>query len=235
MIVNHGAVLAHLKRTKILAVLRGSSTDAVIEAGVVLAEAGIEVLEVTFTVPGCAYAIAELKKRLPQATIGAGTVTTHQELEEALAAGADFLVTPGTTPTLLRALSDGGTTFFPGVLTPSEVMAAQEAGAQAVKLFPGSFTGPPGLKALRGPFPGLQVVPTGGVSPSNVAQWFDAGAVAVGAGSDLAPPDAVASANHELLRANAANWLDAVESYRTTNTDVQRPVEQFPTTLTNRD
>jgi len=211
-------VLAHLGRGRLLAVLRGSSTHKVVEAGSVLGEQGIDILEVTFTVPNASDAITQLKARLPSATIGAGTVTTRDQLERAQSAGADFVVTPGATPALFHALAGAEVPSFPGVSTPSDVMLAQEAGAQAVKLFPGSMAGPAGLRALLGPFPDLQVIATGGVSPENADQWFEAGALAVGAGSDLAPPQAIDSANHQLLRARASRWLKATEANGWANT-----------------
>lgn len=207
-------VLDRLGSHRLLAVLRGSDAERVAAAGATLVEAGVEILEVTFTVPDCASAIRHLKDTQPSALIGAGTVTNSTELQQAVDAGADFIVTPGATAALLRELAQSGLPFLPGVLTPSEVLAALEAGAPGVKFFPGSFTGPSGIRALRGPFPDLRVVPTGGVSPHNVSTWLDAGAFAVGAGSDLAPPAAVDSGDHDLLRSRAQAWLHAL--HRTT-------------------
>jgi 2-dehydro-3-deoxyphosphogluconate aldolase / (4S)-4-hydroxy-2-oxoglutarate aldolase len=204
--------LARLVHTGLLAVLRGEDADEVGRAAETLADAGVEVLEVTFTVPGCADLISRLKVKLPEVLVGAGTVTTPAQIAAALDAGADFLVTPGATAHLLDALASSGAAYLPGVLTPSEVVAAVESGAPGVKLFPGSVVGPSGLAALRGPFPDLPVVPTGGVRPDNVAQWFAAGAVAVGAGSDLASRRAVT--DHDLLRTNARRWISAVRSAR---------------------
>jgi 2-dehydro-3-deoxyphosphogluconate aldolase/(4S)-4-hydroxy-2-oxoglutarate aldolase len=193
-----------------LAVLRGTSPDRVGDAATVLADVGIDVLEITFTVPDCANVIASVKSARPAAMVGAGTVTTVSQLDAAVAAGADFIVTPGATPELLDALAGCGRPFLPGVLTPSEVMVALSAGAAGVKLFPGSFEGPSGLAALRGPFPELIAVPTGGVSPENLAQWRAAGAYAVGAGSGLAPVASVDGADHDDLRRRARTWLDAL-------------------------
>jgi 2-dehydro-3-deoxyphosphogluconate aldolase/(4S)-4-hydroxy-2-oxoglutarate aldolase len=193
-------------------VLRGSDAEGVAQAAQTLVGAGIDVLEVTFTVPNCAALIQQLKADLPRAVIGAGTVTTAHELHQAIQAGADFVVTPGVTPTLLKELAVCNVPYLPGVLTPSEVMTAMEAGAIGVKLFPGSSAGPGGLKALLGPFPDLLIVPTGGVSPGNVHEWFAAGAFALGAGSDLAPTSAVDSRDDDLLKRNAAAWLAAVSA-----------------------
>jgi 2-dehydro-3-deoxyphosphogluconate aldolase/(4S)-4-hydroxy-2-oxoglutarate aldolase len=202
--------IARLGELGMLAVLRGNEPLQVVEAASVLIEAGIDVLEITFTVPDCLSVLAEVKRRHPNATAGVGTVTTAEQVSAAVEAGSDFLVSPGAPPRLLSALAGCSAAFLPGVLTPTEVMAALDVGAVGVKLFPGALAGPSGLKALRGPFPDLLVVPTGGVSPSNVAHWRAAGAFAVGAGSDLAPESAVDSGDHDRVRANAAAWLDAL-------------------------
>jgi 2-dehydro-3-deoxyphosphogluconate aldolase/(4S)-4-hydroxy-2-oxoglutarate aldolase len=210
----HPAALQRLGDLGMLAVLRGNDPDRVADAASVLIGAGIDVLEITFTVPRCADVIRQVKAKHPAAVVGAGTVTTDGELAAAVDADADFIVTPGATPHLLDSLARCGKPFLPGVLTPSEVMAARAAGAPAVKLFPGSLTGPPGIAALRGPFPDLLVVPTGGVSPTNVGEWLAAGAFAVGAGGDLAPVTAVDAADHDLIRSRAKQWLAALDHAR---------------------
>lgn len=210
----HHPAMERLRAAGVLAVLRGSGAEKVARAGTALIEAGIEVLEVTFTVPGCATAIAELKVRHPGAVIGAGTVSNSAQIDAAIKAGADFIVTPGATKDLLWRLATSGRPFLPGVMTPSEAMTAMDAGAAGVKIFPGSVIGPTGLSAFRGPFPDLVAVPTGGVSPENVRDWFKAGAFAVGAGGDLAPASAIDSGDTASLRRNAAHWIDALAAAR---------------------
>jgi 2-dehydro-3-deoxyphosphogluconate aldolase/(4S)-4-hydroxy-2-oxoglutarate aldolase len=203
----HEYVMNRLQHLGMLAVLRGSNSERVVEVASTLIGTGIDIIEITYTVPDCAHVLTALKAAHPGAMIGVGTVTAIAQLDEAVEAGADFIVTPGTTPDLLSALASCGVPFLPGVLTPSEVMAAMAGGAAGVKLFPGSLVGPGGLKALRGPFPDLAVVPTGGVSPDNVHTWLAAGAFAVGAGNDLAPLEAVDSGDQDLIRARARAWL----------------------------
>lgn len=203
---------SRLGRLGMLAVLRGSDPRRVTEAACLLIDEGIDVLEITFTVPECASVIGRVKSARRDAVVGAGTVVNDVDVLAATEAGADFLVTPGATPALIEALVRSGKPFLPGVLTPSEVMQALSLGAPGVKLFPGSMVGPRGLSALRGPFPHLMVVPTGGVAPDNVAEWRAAGAFAVGAGSNLASPDAIDAGDHDQLRANAQTWLSALDS-----------------------
>lgn len=145
--------------------------------------------------------------------VGAGTVTTPEHVEKAVVAGAAFLVSPGCDPDLVPTMLDTGLAVLPGVLTPSEVMLAGRLGVGTVKLFPGSLGGPAYLKALRGPFPEVGFVPTGGVSVENVADWFAAGAVAVGVGGALAPPKIEAGERGRVVE-GATRLVAAVESAR---------------------
>ena len=172
----------------LLAVVRGESADAALEVVGALIEGGVLGIEVTFTTPEAPQVIRDLKQEHgDRILLGAGTVTTRAQAEEAAGAGSAFLVSPGSDPDLLPAMLETGLLVLPGVLTPSEVMVARRLGAPALKFFPGSSGGPSHLKALLGPFPDVSFVPTGGVSADNVADWYAAGAFAVGAGSALAP------------------------------------------------
>jgi 2-dehydro-3-deoxyphosphogluconate aldolase/(4S)-4-hydroxy-2-oxoglutarate aldolase len=180
-----------LKRTKdlgLLAVVRGESRVAALEVVGALIEGGVLGIEITFTTPEAPQVIRDLEEEYgDRILLGAGTVTTHDQVERSAGAGATFLVSPGCDPNLLPAMIETGLLVLPGTLTPSEVMLARRLGADAVKLFPGSSGGPSYLKALSGPFPDVPFVPTGGVSLANIADWFTAGAFAVGAGGALAP------------------------------------------------
>jgi 2-dehydro-3-deoxyphosphogluconate aldolase / (4S)-4-hydroxy-2-oxoglutarate aldolase len=148
----------------------------------------VQAIELTFTTPNAAEAIAEARRQLePELLLGAGTITESEHLEAAIEAGADFLVSPHLDTALLEAMVASGRLALPGVLTPSEVAAALRVGAAAVKLFPAASVGIAHMRALFGPFPGLQVVPTGGVSIETARAWLDAGAAAVGLGSELIP------------------------------------------------
>jgi 2-dehydro-3-deoxyphosphogluconate aldolase/(4S)-4-hydroxy-2-oxoglutarate aldolase len=132
-------------------------------------------------------------------------------VEQAAEAGATFLVSPGCDPNLLSAMLGTGLLVLPGTLTPSEVMLARGLGAGAVKLFPGSSGGPSYLKALRGPFPDVPFVPTGGVSLENIADWFAADAFAVGAGGALAP-SSLGSRDRGKVVENARRFAEAVRA-----------------------
>jgi len=199
--------LAQLAALRILAIIRAPSSNAALEIGVAVARGGIGALEVTFTTPGAADAIAALTARLPGVVIGAGTVLDRPTLEAARAAGAAFAVSPHLDLELVAAARELGVPYLPGALTPTEVLAAWRGGATAIKLFPAAQVGPSYLAALRGPFPGVPIVPTGGVDEQNVAAWLAAGAVAVGIGGSLVrgdPATIEAQARRLLLAAGRA-------------------------------
>ena len=178
--------LVALRAATVIAVLRAPSAEAGIRATDALVAGGITGIEITYSTPDAAAVIREVRRRHGDAVyLGAGTVLEQAQASEAVEAGAEFLVSPGTEPALAAAMLDTGVTVLSGALTPSEVMTALRLGVQVVKLFPASLGGTAYLKALRGPFPQVSFVPTGGVNAGNLAEWLAAGAVAVGVGSDL--------------------------------------------------
>ena len=209
-----GGTLERVKELGLLAVVRGESREAAVEVSDALIEGGVLGIEVTFTTPEADLAIRDLgQKHGDSILLGAGTVTTREQVERAAEAGSTFLVSPGTDPDLMPVMHETGILVLPGALTPSEVMLAGRLGAQAVKLFPGSSGGPSYLKALSGPFPDVQFIPTGGVSLGNIADWFAAGAVAVGAGSALAPSSLSGRDRGEVIE-TASRFAEAVRAAR---------------------
>lgn len=207
--------LARTRATGVLAVLRAPSADAAIDASEALIRGGITGIEVTFSTPDAPAVIRELIARHGDgAHVGAGTVTTREQAEQAAEAGAEFLVSPGTLPDLTRAMLDTGRVVMTGALSPTEVMSALELGVDVVKIFPASLGGPAYLGALRGPFPDAPLMPTGGVKPDNLADWFAAGAVAVGAGGDLASSASIAASDWADLEARAARFASALAATR---------------------
>ena len=206
-------ILRRIEAAGVIAVLRASTADRAIAAGSVLVESGISAIEVTFTVPDAPRVMRELRARHGDAAIvGAGTVTSVVQVEQALAAGAEFLVSPGHAPLVTERAVSSGVPVMIGAFTATEVMTVLEAGADIVKFFPGGLAGPAGIRALRAPFPSARFVPTGGVSAANLGSWFDAGAVAVGAGGELLPSDAVESGDFEAIRASAAEFVAALRA-----------------------
>jgi 2-dehydro-3-deoxyphosphogluconate aldolase/(4S)-4-hydroxy-2-oxoglutarate aldolase len=194
--------LAPLIKARVLAIVRAPSAESALLAADALVTGGIVGLEISYTTPDAPAVIRELDARYGERIyLGAGTVTTPEEALLAANAGARFLVSPGTRQHLTAAMKATGLVVLTGALTPSEVMAAIEYGADVVKIFPASLGGPAFLKALGGPFPNVAFLPTGGVTPENLDDWFAAGAIAVGAGGDLVPyADLAAGRYDEVLR-----------------------------------
>lgn len=171
---------------KLIVVVRAANAadyDPVLE---VLVSAGIRSVELTLTTPGTLERLPELLARFGDvADVGVGTVVDGAQLDAAVRAGAHYLVTPVTDPDLVAAAARAGVPIVPGGLTPTELFGAWRAGAAAVKVFPANQVGPGYLKDLRGPFPEIAVVPSGGVGLAGAAAWLKAGAVAVSVGGPL--------------------------------------------------
>ncbi|WP_309066187.1 bifunctional 4-hydroxy-2-oxoglutarate aldolase/2-dehydro-3-deoxy-phosphogluconate aldolase [Microbacterium sp.] len=207
--------LARTRAAGVLAVLRAPSPEQALDAAEAIIRGGITGIEVTYSTPDAPAVIRELIARHgDSACIGAGTVTTAAEAIDAADAGAEFLVSPGTLPGLTGAMLDTGRVTMTGALTPTEVMTALELGVDVVKLFPASLGGPSYLRALRAPFPDAPLMPTGGVKPDNLADWFGAGAVAVGAGGDLANSASIAAGDWADLEQRSARFAAALASVR---------------------
>lgn len=164
--------------------------------------------------PNALENIAELVAYYPQLSIGAGTVCTTAEMDAAVAAGASFIVCPIMNIDLIRKAASQGLGIFPGALSPTEIYAAWEAGATAVKVFPATTFGPSYLKEVRGPLPQIDLLPTGGVSKDNLMDYFEAGAIGAGMGSSLFEKEALKSNDDERLYKHFTAIYDIVMSYR---------------------
>lgn len=186
---------------KLVAIVRGGDARAAVR---VLFESGIRLVEVSLTSPDALAVIADLAAEVPDdGWLGVGTIRTPADVDDALAAGATFAVSPATTEAV-RASVAAGLPVLAGVLTPTEVETALGFGADAVKLFPASLGGVDYLKALRAPFPDVPFVPVGGVGVAEAVAYLDAGAVAVGVGSPLLGKDLTGLADR------AARLLEAI-------------------------
>lgn len=177
--------LEKIKEKKVIAILRLKSVEEAVEKGKAVFEAGMQILEVTFTVPNASEVIRALKNQCPKALIGAGTVLNAFMCQEAIEAGAEFIVSPNYDEEVSEMCKVNGKLYIPGVMTPTEIVRAMNGGNKVLKLFPGEVLGPVFIKAMKGPFPNVEFVATGGVSLENIAQWFEAGALAVGMGGSL--------------------------------------------------
>jgi 2-dehydro-3-deoxyphosphogluconate aldolase/(4S)-4-hydroxy-2-oxoglutarate aldolase len=199
-----------LKRDVIVAVVRAADTVGAERAVDALVAGGIRCIEITFTTPGAEEVIAVLSARYGSGiTLGAGTIRTAEQSTVAFEAGADFLVSPGTDLELAKHMTATGLFLLLGALTPSEITAAINAGTGFVKLFPASLGGPAYLRSLRGPFPEVAFCPTGGVDPTTIANWLSAGAVALGAGSELCSSSQIGNADWAGIEENARAFASA--------------------------
>lgn len=181
-------LLTLLRERRLLAIVRGRRAEAVLDTVLVLAREGVSLIEVSLTADKALDVISRARAELGAeagAVIGAGTVVSAQDARDAHAAGAEFIVTPGLGDGV-REARELGLPVVAGALTPTEVIAAQAAGADAVKLFPASAAGGPDyLRALRAPFPDVPFVPVGGVDAASARRHLEYGALAVGVGSPL--------------------------------------------------
>ena len=197
-------ILAMVRNTRVLAVLRAPSAESALLAADALVAGGVTGLEITYSTPDAPAVIRELDARYgSRIYLGAGTVMSADDAARAADAGARFLVSPGTHPVVTAAMKATGLVVMTGALTPSEVMAALEYGTDVVKIFPASLGGPAYLGSLRGPFPDVPFMPTGGVTPDNIGDWFVAGAIAVGAGSDLVSSADLAAGRYDEIERKA--------------------------------
>jgi len=199
----------------VVAVIRlqdGSRLRGVVDA---LAAGGITALEVTMTVPRAIELIGEIAPTLPAGfVIGAGTVVDPETARAAVQAGARFIVGPVLRPAVIEASHAAGAAAMPGCFSPTEILAAWDAGADVVKVFPATALGPAYFKDLRGPLPHVKLLPTGGVSLENAGDWIRAGAVAVGVGGALIDPKLVAAGNYAAITERARRFVERVRTAR---------------------
>ncbi len=204
-------MLERLEAAPIVAVLRAPSAQTAIRAVDALVAGGVTTIEVTYSTPNVAEVISEVARRYGSVVyLGAGTITDTAQAVEAAEAGAEFLVSPGSVPRIAKAMIGTGCLTMLGALTPTEVMLAQELGADVIKIFPASLGGPGYLRSLRAPFPDGVFMPTGGVNAGNVAEWLSAGAIAVGAGGELVSAAAMASSNWVSITEAARSFVAAL-------------------------
>lgn len=199
-------VLMQIRQTGMVAVVRGETSQQAMQIVESCIEGGITAIELTFTVPFAHRVIEDIARKYgDQIILGAGTVLDGETARIALLSGAEFIVSPNFNPEVTRLCNRYRTASMAGILTIGEAVSAMEAGVDILKLFPGDLFGPAFIKDIRGPLPYAQIMPTGGVSVDNAAQWIKAGAVAVGAGSSLMKGD---------VKANAAAFMEQINLAR---------------------
>jgi 2-dehydro-3-deoxyphosphogluconate aldolase / (4S)-4-hydroxy-2-oxoglutarate aldolase len=208
-------VRALIEEVGIVPVIRASSPEEAKFAAESICAGGIPIVEITMTVPGAVDVIAELRRAAPDILVGAGTVLDMNAALQCAEAGAQFLVSPGFNSGIAGAARETGLLLMAGALTPTEVMEAWLAGADFIKVFPcGNLGGPKYIRALKGPFPSVPLVPTGGVNLETAADYICAGVAALGVGGELVQKEAVKLRNSELLSGLAREFVALVKQAR---------------------
>ena len=208
---SEGTPLERLGRTRVVVVVRGSGVTGVCELAGALSTIGLDVHEITLTTPGALRCIEDLRVRHPQLLVGAGTVLTVDDSRNALAAGASFIVSPTLDERVVEIAHNGGALAIPGAITPTEVYAASQAGADAVKIFPAFVGGPEYVRALRGPLPNIRFVLTGGISVETAPDYLRAGAFAVCLGTSFLNSRNLARGRYQEPLKQAAQLISQIE------------------------
>ena len=213
--MDKAVVLNCLQETGLVPVLRAESVEKAMTLAVAVAAGGVNVLEVTMTVPGAMEVIRRLVKEQPEILVGAGTVLDAETARICMLEGAQFVVSPALNLKTIEMCHRYSVAVLPGALTPTEVVTAWEAGADVVKVFPaGAMGGAKYLASLKGPLPQVKMIPTGGVSLASAAEFLRAGAFALGVGSDLVDAKAMAAGKPEVVTETARKYMQIVREFR---------------------
>lgn len=217
-IMDRADIIKQIENLGVVPVVRAASADEAMRAIDAIKEGGINVLEITMTVPGAVKVIeAVAEKYGSDAIVGAGTVLDPETARICLLAGAQFVVSPALNLKTIEMCRRYGVPVMPGALTPTEVVTAWQAGADFVKVFPaGSVGGPSYIKNLKGPLPQIKIIPTGGVSLKTAADFIRAGASALGVGTDLVDVEAIRAGEAHIITERAREFLEIVREARAT-------------------
>lgn len=197
-----------IKEIGIIPIVRTSDAESAIRSVEAISEGGIPCAEITMTVAGALRAIEEIAKRFgDKVLLGAGTVLDAETARACILSGAEFLVAPSLDTKTIELAKRYSKAIFPGALTPTEIVTAWQAGADAIKVFPANAVGGPKyIRALRGPFPQIEFVPTGGVNIDTISEFLKAGCCAVGVGSELCDAKTIAAKKYEVFAERARQF-----------------------------
>src|SRR5436305_604290 len=199
----------------IVAVVRSPDSQQLVEAARALADGGVNIVEITMTVPDALDVVRQVRRALgDRLLLGAGTVLDPETARAALLAGAEFLVAPTVNLDVIRLCQRYDRLVMPGAFTPTEILSAWEAGADIVKVFPADVVGPAFFKALRGPLPQIRLMPTGGVDLNTAAAFLKARACCLGIGGQLVDPKAVAAGDFDKITELAKQYAALVKQTR---------------------
>jgi 2-dehydro-3-deoxyphosphogluconate aldolase/(4S)-4-hydroxy-2-oxoglutarate aldolase len=198
--------------TKVIAVIRMSDTEKLSKVAEAIKQGGVRAIEITMTTPSALEIIAAMAKKKSAGTlIGAGTVLDPETAAQAIHAGADFIVSPVTNFDMIRVCRRYDVFVAPGALTPTEIIAAWERGADVVKVFPATSVGPKYFEDIKGPLPQVRLMPTGGVSLENAREFIASGACCVAIGTALLDKKAIEAGNWDILTQKAKALVDSMK------------------------
>ncbi len=199
----------------IVAVVRSAESAPLVDVCRALADGGVDVAEITFTVPDALEVLKAARKALgDRMLLGAGTVLDPETARAAFLAGAEYIVSPTLDTEVIAMARRYGKLVMPGCFTPTEILKAWQAGADIIKVFPAEVVGPAYFKAVRGPLPQIRMMPTGGVDLNTAASFLEAGACCLGIGSQLIDPKAVAARKFDLISEKAAKYREIIKAHR---------------------
>jgi 2-dehydro-3-deoxyphosphogluconate aldolase/(4S)-4-hydroxy-2-oxoglutarate aldolase len=208
-------ILTRLKQTGVVAVIRADYSGDLIDVARALAKGGVSFVEITMTVPKALTVIEQAVETLKdEVIIGAGTILDAETARAAILAGAGYIVSPAFRPAVIEMCRRYSVPCMPGAMTPTEVLAAWEMGADIVKIFPAGIGGAQFFKDLKGPFPHIELMPTGSVNKETAPQFIKAGAYAVGVGGELAGKAAIAAREFDQITQNAREFIEIVKKAR---------------------
>src|ERR1022692_1262202 len=209
-------ILQFITEVGIVPVVRTSSAETAVQAVEAMYQGGVRAAEITMTVPGAIRALEKVADRFgDKIMLGAGTVLDPETARACMLAGAEFFVTPSLRVSTIEMVKRYSKVICPGALTPTEVLTAWEAGADVVKIFPcGNVGGPKYIKALKGPFPQIEMIPTGGVNLETAGEFLKAGACAVAVGGELVDAKLIREGRYDLIEEKARQYLAAIGKAR---------------------
>lgn len=213
--MNNSTWLKQLTKERAIAVIRCQKIDIGREIARAVARGGIRLIEITWNSEKAAELITRLREELPNCILGAGTILSLDELQQAIDIGCQFILTPHTNLELIKTAVKAGVPIIPGALSPTEIMTAWQSGATCVKVFPISAVGGAAyLKSLQGPLGQIPLIPTGGITIENAKEFIAAGAVAVALGGNLFPQEAIAAGNWEGIAKNTESLLEKLQQIK---------------------
>ncbi|MFY0598142.1 MAG: bifunctional 4-hydroxy-2-oxoglutarate aldolase/2-dehydro-3-deoxy-phosphogluconate aldolase [Cyclobacteriaceae bacterium] len=202
-------VLEAVASSKVVVIVRASSSDGLIESIEAISKGGLPVIEVTYNTPGCLDVVSEIAEKHKEITVGVGTIRTGEQAKEAIAAGASYLVTPLTSKEIMDEAKEHDVPVMMGAFSPTEMHMADMYGADFVKIFPADSLGIPYMQAVRATLKHAKFIPTGGVDLNNCEEWMEAGAVALGMGSAMYKE----GKSQEELTQTAAAFKEKLDKY----------------------